>query len=177
MYSAVGKARLAPDDEKKRQYKLAVANIKEMAQYAAGKGIKLAIEPLNRFETDFINTVDQGLAFIDDVDEDNVGFLLDTFHMNIEEKSIPDSIKKAKGKIFDFHACANDRGTPGEDHFDWTAIRQALEYAEYEGPAVIESFTPEIKEIAKAVSMWRKFAESSEHLANNGLRFLRRVFE
>jgi D-psicose/D-tagatose/L-ribulose 3-epimerase len=176
MYSAVGKARLASEDEKRQQYQWAVDNIKEMAQYASTKNIKLAIEPLNRFETDFINTVDQGLEFLDAVDENNVGFLLDTFHMNIEEKSIPASIRKAKGKIFDFHACANDRGTPGEDHFDWVAIRDALEYADYRGPVVIESFTPEIKEIAKAVSMWRKFAESSEYLSVNGLKYLKKIF-
>ncbi len=176
MYAAVGRTRLASKDEKQRQMKLASENMKKLADYAAKKGVKLAIEPLNRFETDFINTVEQGLSFLDTVGFDNVGFLLDTFHMNIEEKSLPDAIRMAKGKIFDFHACANDRGTPGEDNLDWDAIRSALIDADYSGPVVIESFTPEIKEIAKAVSLWRPLAESPDCLARNGLHFLRSVF-
>lgn len=176
MYAAVGRTRLASKDEKQRQIRLASENMKRLADYAAKKGVLLAVEPLNRFETDFINTVEQGLSFLDMIGHDNVGFLLDTFHMNIEEKSLPDAIRMAKGKIFDFHACANDRGTPGEDNFDWAAIRSALADADYNGPVVIESFTPEIKEIAKAVSLWRPLAESPDSLARNGLDFLRSVF-
>ena len=175
MYAAVGRTRLADRDEKERQMRFAVENMKRLADYASGRGVKLAIEPLNRFETDFINTVEQGLYFLDRIGYDNVGFLLDTFHMNIEEKSIPDAIRSAMGKIFDFHACANDRGTPGEDHFEWEEIREALKDAGYEGPVVIESFTPGIREIAKAVSLWRQLAESPDCLARNGLHFLRSV--
>ncbi|NMA34363.1 MAG: sugar phosphate isomerase/epimerase [Clostridiaceae bacterium] len=176
MYAAVGRTRLADRDEKERQMRFAVENMKRLADYASGRGVKLAIEPLNRFETDFINTVEQGLYFLDRIGYDNVGFLLDTFHMNIEEKSIPDAIRSARGRIFDFHACANDRGTPGEDHFNWEEIRGALKETGYEGPVVIESFTPGIREIAKAVSLWRQLAESPDCLARNGLRFLRSVF-
>jgi D-psicose/D-tagatose/L-ribulose 3-epimerase len=123
-----------------------------------------------------MNTVEQGLDFLKLVDYDNVGFLLDTFHMNVEEKSLPSAIRMAKGKIYDFHSCANDRGTPGEDHFDWQSIRQALMDAEYAGPVVIESFTPEITEIAKAVSLWRPLAQSPDKLAKDGLAFLNSVF-
>ncbi len=176
MYAAVGRTRLAGSEEKQRQMTYAVENIKRLADFAGEKGVCLALEPLNRFETDFMNTVEQGMLFIEKVGLSNVGFLLDTFHMNIEEKSLPDAIRLAKGHIFNFHACANDRGTPGEDHFDWAAIRQALEDADYSGPVVIESFTPEIKEIAKAVSLWRELAETPDTLAENGLKFLRSVF-
>ncbi len=176
MYAAVGRTRLATAEERKSQTVLAADNIKRLADYAAQNGVTLALEPLNRFETDFMNTVEQGLEFLKLVDFDNVGFLLDTFHMNIEEKSIPRAIRMAKGKIFDFHSCANDRGTPGEDHFDWTAIRDALADAGYTGPVVIESFTPAIREIAKAVSLWRPLAQSSDILAENGCRFLRNLF-
>jgi D-psicose/D-tagatose/L-ribulose 3-epimerase len=176
MYAAVGRCRLASQEEKQRQMKLAVENMKILADYAEKKGVLLAVEPLNRFETDFINTVEQGLSFLDSIGYDNVGFLLDTFHMNIEEKSLTKAIRMAEGKIFDFHACANDRGTPGEDNFDWASIRSALADVGYNGPVVIESFTPEIKEIAKAVSLWRPLAESPDCLARNGLAFLRSVF-
>jgi D-psicose/D-tagatose/L-ribulose 3-epimerase len=123
-----------------------------------------------------MNTVAQGLEFLHLVGYDNVGFLLDTFHMNIEEKSLLAAIRMAKGKIFDFHSCANDRGTPGEDHFDWPSIRKALADANYTGPVVIESFTPQIKEIAKAVSLWRPLAQSSDKLAKDGFTFLNKIF-
>ncbi len=176
MYAAVGRTRLCTPDEKRHQTKLAAENIKKLAEYAAERNVTLALEPLNRFETDFMNTVEQGLEFLDLVGYDNVGFLLDTFHMNIEEKSLPAAIRMAKGKIFDFHSCANDRGTPGEDHFDWPSIRKALEEAEYSGPVVIESFTPQIKEIVKAVSLWRPLAQSPDKLAQDGLSFLNKIF-
>ena len=176
MYATTGKTRLATAAEKARQTAYVVENLRVLADYASARNVNLALEPLNRFETDFMNTVAQGVRLLDEVKRDNVGFLLDTFHMNIEEKSIPDAIRLAGGRIFDFHACANDRGTPGEDPFDWEAIAEALTDAHYEGPAVIESFTTDITEIARAVSLWRPLAESSDALAKNGLAFLRRVF-
>jgi D-psicose/D-tagatose/L-ribulose 3-epimerase len=176
MYSAVGKTRFLETPERRRQWQLAAANLREAAKYAADVGVKLAIEPLNRFETDLVNTVDQGLELVQDVGADNVGLLLDTFHMNIEEKDIPAAILRAKGHIVEFHACASDRGTPGEDHLPWPKIAAALAQAGYDGPLIIEAFTPEIREIAKAVSIWRPLAASQDHLAREGLAHLRKVF-
>lgn len=175
MYATTGKTRLATAAEKTRQTAYVVENLRMLADYAGARNVKLALEPLNRFETDFMNTVAQGRELLDKVQRDNVGFLLDTFHMNIEEKSIPAAIRLAGDRIFDFHACANDRGTPGEDPFDWQAIAKALSDVRYEGPAVIESFTTDITEIARAVSLWRPLAESSDALAKNGLAFLRGI--
>ena len=176
MYSAVGKTRLLDPPERAAQGKLAAAGLREAADFAADRGIKLGLEPLNRFETDLINTVDQGLRMLDEIGRSNMGLLLDTFHMNIEEKDIPAALRRAKGRIVEFHACSSDRGTPGEDHLPWEAIVQALRDGEYEGPVVIEAFTPKIKEIARAVAIWRPLAESEDALATNGLRHLRRVF-
>jgi D-psicose/D-tagatose/L-ribulose 3-epimerase len=150
--------------------------LKEAASYAAERSIKLAIEPLNRFETDLVNTVDQGIKMVDDVGAENVGLLLDTFHMNIEEKDIPAAIERAAGRIVEFHACSNDRGTPGEDHLPWKAIAEALRDVDYEGPIVIEAFTPEVREIARAVSIWRPLAKSQDALAKDGLSNLRAMF-
>ena len=106
-----------------------------------------------------------------------MGFLLDTFHMNVEESNIPAAIRAAKGKIFDFHTCANNRGTPGEDNFNWEAIAAAIKDAGYDDYCLIESFTPDCKEIAKAASVWRPFAESPEAIAENGIPFLKKVFK
>lgn len=176
MYSAVGRTRMAEPAERVAQRRLAADSIRRAADHAGKRGIRLAIEPLNRFETDLINTVDQALVLLDDIGRDNVGLLLDTFHMNIEEKDIPAALRRAKGRIFEFHACSSDRGTPGEDHLPWSEIVRALDETGYQDAVVIEAFTPEIKEIAKAVSIWRPLAASQDALAQDGLRFLKKAF-
>ena len=176
MYSAVGKTRLLSRTEREAQWALSVENMKRAADYAQAKGIKLAVEPLNRFETDLLNTVEQSMDWLGRIDRDNVGLLLDTFHMNIEERSIPDAIRRAGKKVFHFHGCANDRGTPGRDHLPWTDIVSALRTIGYDGPTVIEAFTPEVREIARAVSIWRPLAESQDALARDGLGFLKQAF-
>jgi len=177
MYAAVGATRMLDARERAAQWARAAAGLKEAAAYAAERSVKLAIEPLNRFETDLVNTVDQGLELIADVGAENVGLLLDTFHMNIEEKDIPSAVRRAGRRIVEFHACSSDRGTPGEDDLPWRVIADALRDVGYEGPVVIEAFTPEIKEIARAVSIWRPLARSQDALAREGLANMRQVFE
>jgi D-psicose/D-tagatose/L-ribulose 3-epimerase len=176
MYSAVGKTRLLGPAEREAQWQLAVEGVQRAADFAAEKGVALAVEPLNRFETDLLNTVEQAMRFLQRVDRASVGLLLDTFHMNIEEASIPDAIRQAGDRLFHFHACANHRGTPGRDHLPWPAIVRALRDIRYDGPVVIEAFTPDIREIARAVSIWRPLAASQDALASDGLQFLRNVF-
>jgi D-psicose/D-tagatose/L-ribulose 3-epimerase len=176
MYAAVGNTKLLGPSERRRQWDLAAEGVSQVADHAAARGVRLALEPLNRFETDLINTVDQGLKLLSDIGRENVGFLLDTFHMNIEEKNIPDALRRAGKHIFEFHSCSNDRGIPGEDHLPWAGIAAALREVEYAGPIVIEAFTPQIQEIAKAVSLWRPLAPSQDVLAQEGLRHLRKVF-
>ncbi len=176
MYSATGKARLLSRDEKSKQWNLGINNLKVVADYAVKRKIKLAIEPLNRFETDFINTVEQGMEFVDRINYENVGLLLDTFHMNIEEKDPAAAIRSAGEKLFHFHACSNDRGTPGTGHINWKSVELAIKDIGYDGPVVIESFTPEVKEIARAVSFWRPIVKDQNLLAKEGLVFLKELF-
>ncbi len=176
MYSAVGRTAMVEPAQRVAQRALAATSIRAAADHAATKGVRLGVEPLNRFETDLINTVDQGLVLLDEIDRPNVGFLLDTFHMNIEEKDLPAAVRKAAERIVEFHACSSDRGTPGEDHLPWPAIVSALKQVGYDGPVVIEAFTPAIKEIARAVALWRPLAESEDALAGNGLQFLKGAF-
>jgi D-psicose/D-tagatose/L-ribulose 3-epimerase len=176
MYSAVGKAHLEDRAARVNEWALAVSELGEMADVAAGKGIRLAFEPLNRFETDMINTVSQGLAFIEDVGRANLGFHLDTFHMHLEEKSSAEAIRLAGEKIFHFHACENDRGIPGTGQVRWQEIAPALKSVNYPGPVVIESFTPQVKEIARAVCIWREIAPSQDAIAQQGLKFLHGLF-
>lgn len=174
MYSATGKARLLPPEERQQQRQWAADSLREVADYASERGVTLAIEPLNRFETDLVNTVEQGLELCELIGRDNVGLMLDTFHMNIEEKNIGAAITAAGDKIFHFQVSENDRGTPGSGHVPWSETFDALKTINYQGSIVVESFLPTVEEIAKAVSLWRPVAPSMDALARDGLTFLRR---
>jgi D-psicose/D-tagatose/L-ribulose 3-epimerase len=176
-YSAVGKRRHVTGEQKKIEWDLAVKGLKEAAKRAANLGIKIAVEPLNRFETDLINTSEQCEKLINDIGEKNVGFHLDTFHMNIEEKNSGDAIRRSKGRLFHFHACENDRGAPGSGvNIDWDNVAAALKEIGYDGDAVIESFTPKTKSIAAAAAIWRTLAPTQDSLASDGLAFLKKKF-
>ncbi|MDG0808188.1 sugar phosphate isomerase/epimerase family protein [Cohnella rhizosphaerae] len=176
MYSATGKTRLLSPDEKKQQWAWTVEHLKIAADYAGQRGVRLAIEPLNRYETDLINTVEQGLELLEKVGQSNLGFLLDTFHMNLEEKNIADAIRLAGKHIFNFHTCENDRAIPGTGHIPWEQTAEALRDVNYDGYIVIEAFTTEIKEIARAVSQWRQLAPTQDAIAAEGIAFLKKVF-
>lgn len=173
MYSAVGKDHIEDDAARKAEWEKAVSGVREMAQYAKFKNVKLALEALNRFETDMINIVAQGLDFIDQTGMDNVGLHLDTFHMHLEEKNSGDAIRLANQKIYHFHACENDRGVPGTGQVHWHEVAKALKDVRYDGPVVIESFTSQVKEIARAVCIWREIAPSQDAIALQGLKFLK----
>jgi D-psicose/D-tagatose/L-ribulose 3-epimerase len=175
MYSAVGKTRLLSPSEKEQQWQWAIDSLRKAGDYAGERNVQLALEPLNRFETDFINTAEQGLELVDCIGNSNIGLLLDTFHMNVEEKDSGEAIRKAGARIFHFHACENDRGTPGTGQVNWNGVKEALRDACYEGPVVIEAFNRDIKEIATAVALWRPLATSPDSLASEGLRFLRKL--
>lgn len=175
MYSAVGKERLETEAERAAEWGRAVEGLQKWGAYGEQHGVKLALEPLNRFENDMINIIDQGLKLIDDVGSPAVGLHLDTFHQHLEEKDTPAAIRRAKGHVFHVHACENDRGTPGTGQVNWQGIAEALRDIEYDGPVVIESFTPEVQSIARAVCIWREIAPSQDALASEGLAFLKNL--
>ncbi len=175
LYSAVGRADAVPPAERQRQWKTVVKHLQALAEHAGRRGKTICLEPLNRFETDFINTCDQALKMICDVRRPALKILLDTFHMNIEEKSPADAIRRAGRHLGHLHACGSDRGTPGNDHTDWPAIARALRDIRYDGDMVIESFTPEVAVIARAAAIWRRIEPTREGIAVNGLKFLQRT--
>ena len=176
VYSVVGKADAVEPAQQKKEWALVVRNLKELARYAEKKGVRICIEPLNRFETDFLNTVDQGLKLVKAVGSKAVKLHLDTFHMNIEEKNQAAAIKKAGKLLAHFHACGSDRGTPGNDHIDWKPIVKALKDIKYKGDVVIESFTTDVKVIARAAAIWRTIEPRRDDIAVKGLAFLRKAF-
>ncbi len=175
VYSSVGRADAVPADEYKQQWKTVVRNLKQLCKYAEARGKQICIEPLNRFETDFINTADQALQMVKDVGSPALKLHLDTFHMNIEEKDQSKAIRKAGKLLGHFHACGSDRGTPGNDHIDWKPIAAALKAIRYKGDVVIESFTTDVKVIARAAAIWRQIEPSREDIARKGVKFLKRT--
>ncbi len=175
LYASVGRKWRAEEAERRELVRELAANLAPLAEYAGERGVRLALEPLNRFETSFINTTAQALEVVEALDSPALGLLLDTFHANIEEKSIPEAIRAAGDRLFHFHACGNDRGSPGRDHIDWPPIAEALGEAGYEGPVAIESFTAENETIATAAAIWRPLAPSQDALATDGLAFLHKL--
>ncbi|MFN8419147.1 MAG: sugar phosphate isomerase/epimerase family protein [Anaerolineae bacterium] len=174
IYAAVGRTWQQTADERKHDVDLLVQNLSRLSQYAQDRGVVLCIEPLNRFETSFINTCEQVIEVIDRVNSPSCGILLDTFHMCIEEKSLGAAIRLAGiSRLKHFHACENDRGAPGSGHVPWADVAQALKDIGYDGAVVIESFTDKVKSIARAAAIWRAFEPSQDALAQNGLKFLK----
>jgi D-psicose/D-tagatose/L-ribulose 3-epimerase len=175
VYSAVGRADAVPPDEYKQQWATVVKNLKKLCQHAEKQGRQVCLEPLNRFETDFINTCDQALKMIKAVGSPALNLLLDTFHMNIEEKHQAAAIRRAGKLLAHFHACGSDRGTPGNDHIDWKSIAKALKDIRYQGNVVIESFTTDVKVIARAAAIWRRIEPTQTEIAVKGLKFLKQT--
>jgi D-psicose/D-tagatose/L-ribulose 3-epimerase len=176
LYSAVGRTWQATADERKKDIDLLAPQLKELATYAGERGVVLCVEPLNRFETSFLNLAEQAIEIVDRVDHPACGILLDTFHMNIEEHSIGAAIRSAGRRLKHLHACENDRGAPGSGHIDFAEVAAACKAIGYTGPAVIESFTLAVKSIARAAAIWRPLAATQDGLAQEGLAHLRRVF-
>jgi sugar phosphate isomerase/epimerase len=110
-----------------------VEALRECSAAAAPHGVKYALEPLNRYETDLIHTVADGLDLIERVGADNFGLLLDTFHMNIEEPSIEESIRVCGDRIFHFHVADSNRWHPGAGHLDFGTILDTLFDTGYQG--------------------------------------------
>ena len=137
LYASVGrKWRVEAGGRAKLVRELADA-LSPLAEYAGELGVRLALEPLNRFETSLFNTAEQALEVVEVVGSPALGLLLVTFHMNVEERSIPASIRLAGDRLFHLHACANDRGAPDADYLDCAGIAGALTDVGYAGAVVI----------------------------------------
>lgn len=176
IYSATGRCWQMNEEERRQTTDLLVRQLAELASYAQNRGVVLCIEPLNRFETSFLNLVSQANEVIDRVASPSCQLLLDTFHMNIEEKSLGAAIRAAGPRIGHFHACENDRGAPGSGHLAWSEVVEALKAIDYAGPVVIETFTDQVKTIARAAAIWRPLAAEPDQLAREGLAFLKRNY-
>jgi D-psicose/D-tagatose/L-ribulose 3-epimerase len=173
MYSAVGKARMLPPDQRLIEWERAVKNLSLVCKMAEDKGLQIALEPLNRFESDLVNNVNDVLRMVNDIGHSAAQVMLDGFHMNIEEPDIEAAIVQVGDRLRHLQVSENYRGTPGTGQTCWEAYRRGLEKINYSGVLSIESFTTENKELAGAVCFWRPMAESQDAFASDGLSFLK----
>jgi D-psicose/D-tagatose/L-ribulose 3-epimerase len=174
MYSAVGKARMVSPEQRKKEWDLAVTNLRKVCVMAEKRGLDIALEPLNRFESDLINTAQDVSRLVREIDHPSAKILLDGFHMNIEEPSIEKAIKLAGDKLIHLQVADNYRGTPGTGQTNWDAYSRGLRAINYKGTVSIESFTPDNKELAQAVCIWHPLAKSQDKFASEGLSFLKK---
>lgn len=176
LYAELFRARYLPPDERQREWERSVGSLREIARTAETQGVTIALEPLNRFETDFVNQAEGAVRLVEDIGSGAVGILLDTFHMGIEEKNQGDAIRRAGRHLKHFHSCENDRGSPGTGQVDWTEVRDALAAIGYDGAVVIEGFNPDIVALANGARIWRPLAATPDRLASDGVRFLKELF-
>jgi D-psicose/D-tagatose/L-ribulose 3-epimerase len=156
------------------EWKWAVEAYQSLGDTLAANDVTLAIEPLNRFETYFLNTAADAAALCDQVGHPNVGILFDTFHANIEEKDIAAGYRTLGKHLKHVHTCENDRGTPGSGHVEWDAVFRALRDLRYDGWLVIEGFSFALGDLSAAACLWRDIEASPEAIAFDGVKFLRR---
>ena len=173
LYSAVGRVWRMDEAERAAAYAELRENLAPVVEYAASVGVVVGIEPINRYETSLINTVEQALEALGPLLGPNLGIALDTYHMNIEQRSSIEAVRTAGSHVVHVQVCGNDRGAPGSDQTPWVPLLAALDEVGYEGPLNIESFTADNESIATAASIWRPLSPTQDQLATDGLAFLR----
>jgi len=156
------------------EWKWAVDCYQSLGPVLQQYGVTIAIEPLNRFETYFLNTAQDAATLCDQIGHPNVGVLFDTFHANIEEKDIAQGYRTVGRHLKHVHTCENDRGIPGTGHVEWKSVFEALHDLKYDGWLTIESFGFALGELSAAASIWRDVAPTPESIAYEGVKFLKK---
>jgi D-psicose/D-tagatose/L-ribulose 3-epimerase len=155
------------------EWKWAVEGLRRVASRANELGVTLCIEPLNRFETYFLNTLQDASQLVHDIGAPNVRIHFDTFHSNIEERHPAAELRRVAKYLGHVHISENDRGIPGSGHVDWRKVLSTLRDVGYDGWLTIESFAQPGPELAAAASIWRDLAPSGDELAHQGLNFVK----
>jgi D-psicose/D-tagatose/L-ribulose 3-epimerase len=160
-----------------QEWAWSVECMKEAAGYAKSKSdLILAIEPVNRFETHFINIAEDAVKYCKEIGTGNVKVHLDSFHMIREELDFTKAVQTCGKEYLGYvHVCENNRGIPGTGQVPWKKFFTALKKVGYTGPLVIESFDPGFEEINRLCAIWRKFADTGEELAVKGLQNLKKI--
>ncbi len=176
LYAEVGKRRQLPESERRAEWQLAVAGVRQACEAAAERGLRIAIEPLNRFETDLVHTAADAVRMARDVNHPAAGVMIDSFHMTIEEDNLERAVLDAGPHLLHVQVSENQRGIPGTGLTDWASLARGLRTVGYRGLVVIESFTPDNRDLAGAVCIWNRRAPDQDTFAREGLRFLQQHF-
>lgn len=148
--------------DKQGDWSRAVENVREVAKVARELGIDYCLEVLNRFEGYMLNTADEAVKFVEQVDLDNVKIMLDTFHMNIEESSLGGAIRTSGSKLGHFHTGECNRNVPGRGRIPWTEIAEALKDINYSGAAVMEPFVLQGGQVGQDIKVWRSIVDQND---------------
>ena len=154
---------------KKDEWDYSIASMKKVAKYSKKFDISIGVEQINRYETYFINSVEDAVKYCKDVGESNMFVLLDTHHLILEELDFYKAIVNTEGYLDHFHTSENNRGIPGTGLVDWMQVYRALRDINYSGWLVIESFYIGFGNI------WKSLAKSPEQLLTNGLKNLKKI--
>ena len=173
LYHPVGQLTGRPPTAHERMS--ALAGLRDAAERAGEHGVTLAIEPLNRFETHFLNLVSDAAQLVEAVDSGSLGVHVDTFHQNLEEKDVAASWRAAGPRVAHVHFSENDRGVVGSGHVDWLGVRDALGVIGYDAWVVAETFAGSVPEIAAATAIWRPIVPDPWSYARESLRFMREL--
>jgi len=155
------------------EWKWGVESMRAVAEHAAGAGVTLAVEYLNRFETYFLTCAADTARFVADVNHPHCRMMYDTFHANIEEKNVVEAIRVAGPYLAHVHISENDRSTPGSGHVQWQETFDTLHNVGFDKWMVVEAFGLALPEISAATKIWRRMYESEEQLARDALAFMK----
>jgi len=164
-------------DEREERFERGATALFEIGELAREAGVTVAVEALNRYENNLVNTTADLVLLTEQLDHPNVGIHLDLFHANIEEASVAGAIRRAGRRLVHCHAVDSSRGAPGSGHLHWGEVCSALREVGYDGALVIESFDPSNTAWAPATSSWRPLAPTQDDLVSRGIMFLRATWE
>ena len=159
------------------EWKWGVESMKQVAAHAGDVDVTLAVECLNRFEIYLLNSHADAARFVKEVDHPNCRMMYDTFHANIEEKSVAEAIRGCADVMVHVHISENDRSTPGQGDIKWDETFDALKEVGYDGWLMIEAFGLALPELAAATKIWRRMYDSEEQLARDGLAFMKAEYK
>ncbi|MEI6101150.1 MAG: sugar phosphate isomerase/epimerase family protein [Eubacteriales bacterium] len=161
----------------KQEWQWSVDACREYGEYAAKKDLRIAIEPLNRFEQFILNTAEDAVKYVKDVGLKNVGLIMDTMHMNIEELNVAAAMEYALPYVIHIHISENNRGIPGTGHACGKDVFDVIKKANYSGWLTIEAFNEGAPSMQGPLHLWRAFADSDDALARQGLAYIRSMIK
>lgn len=171
LYGHPGVLRFRPTSAEERR--TLAEGLHALAEYGAGRGVRIVLEPMSRFRTHVVNTARQLMELIALADHPNLYALLDTYHMLTEARDYGSAIEEAAPRLLCLHACENDRGVPGSGLVPWDNVFAALARVGFDGYVLLESYNTELKEFAWRRGILQDICPNGEQFVTSAMRFLR----